>query len=102
MQQDSRSDLTEKSKAFQRNKREFSTTKPALQELLKELLYKGNTIGGKDPHKKKTQNNQENGKIIHTDNYFKCKWIKRTKRHRLAEWMKICACMPSHLPHHST
>ena len=53
MQQDSRSDLTEKSKAFQRNKREFSTTKPALQELLKELLYKGNTIGGKDPHKKK-------------------------------------------------
>ena len=56
----------------------------------------------KRPTQKKTQNNQENGKIIHTDNYFKCKWIKRTKRHRLAEWMKICACMPSHLPHHST
>ena len=31
--------------------REFSTTKPALQELLKELLYKGNTIEGKDLHK---------------------------------------------------
>ena len=25
----------------------------------------------------------------------------RAKRHRLAELMKTCACMLSHLPHHS-
>ena len=38
-QQASHSDLMEKSKAFQISKnREFSTTKPVLQQMLKELL----------------------------------------------------------------
>ena len=36
--------------------REFSTTKPALQQMLKELLYAGNTKEGKDLQKQ-TQNN---------------------------------------------
>ena len=36
--------------------REFSTTKPALQQMLKELLYAGNTGEGKDL-KRQTQNN---------------------------------------------
>ena len=31
--------------------REFSTTKPALQQMLKELLYAGNTREGKDLQK---------------------------------------------------
>ena len=31
--------------------REFSTTKPALQKILKELLYAGNTREGKDLQK---------------------------------------------------
>ena len=31
--------------------REFSTTKPALQQMLKELLYTGNTREGKDLQK---------------------------------------------------
>ena len=53
MQQDSRSDLTREIKSFpdKQKLREFSTTKSALQELLEELLYKGNTIEGKDLHK---------------------------------------------------
>ena len=36
--------------------REFSTTKTALQQMLKELLYMGNTREEKDPQKQ-TQNN---------------------------------------------
>ena len=36
--------------------REFSTTKPALQQMLKELLQAGNTREGKDLQKQ-TQNN---------------------------------------------
>jgi len=43
----------EKSKALQKKKkkREFSTIKPALQKMLKELLEAGNTREGKDLHK---------------------------------------------------
>ena len=49
------SDLMEKSKAFQDKQklREFSTTKPALQQMLKELLQAGNTREGKDLQKNK-------------------------------------------------
>ena len=36
--------------------REFSTTNPALQQMLKELLYAGNTREGKDLQKQ-TKNN---------------------------------------------
>ena len=44
----------EKSKDLQTGKslREFSTTKPALQQLLKELLLAENTREGKEPHKR--------------------------------------------------
>ena len=38
------------------NLREFSTTKPALQQMLKELLYVGNIREGKDLQKQ-NQNN---------------------------------------------
>ena len=62
--------------------REFSTTKPALQQLLKGLTQSGNTRKEKDLHTKKQQqnknpNNSENGNWnISINNYFKCKWIK--------------------------
>ena len=51
--------------------REFSTTKPTLQKILK-----GNTRERKDLQKQ-TQNNQENAsRNICINNYLKCKWIK--------------------------
>ena len=51
-QQDSPSDLLEKSKALQKSKlRELITIKLALQQMLKELLYEGNTREGKDVQK---------------------------------------------------
>ena len=37
-----------KTSTDKQKKREFSTTKPALQQMLKELLYTGNTREGKD------------------------------------------------------
>ena len=50
--------------------REFSTTKPTLQKILK-----GNTRERKDLQKQ-TQNNQENAnRNICINNYLKCKWI---------------------------
>ena len=56
--------------------REFSTTKPVLQQMLKELLQAGNTREEKDLQKQ-THYNKENGnRNIHIDNYLKCKWIK--------------------------
>ena len=36
--------------------REFSTTKPALQQMIKELLKAGNTREGKDQHKTNPNN----------------------------------------------
>ena len=55
--------------------RQFSITKPTLQQMLKELLQAGNTIEGKGLQNL-TQNN----------------WINTpAKRHRLAWWMKTCA-----------
>ena len=46
-QQDSPSDLIEKSKALQQKLREFSNAKPALKQMLKEHLQAGNTGEGK-------------------------------------------------------
>ena len=40
-----------KPKAFQTKLRKFSTIKPVLQQMLKELLQAGNTRGGKDLQK---------------------------------------------------
>ena len=56
--------------------REFSTTKPALQQMLKELLYTGSTKERK-ALQNQIQNNKVNGnRIIHINNYLECKWTK--------------------------
>ena len=69
--------------------REFSTTKPALQQILKELLQAGNT------EKEKTYNNKPK-KIKKTvvGIYISIITVNvnglnaPTKRHRLGEWMQ--------------
>ena len=51
--------------------REFSTTKPALQQMLKDLLYTGNT------EKVYKLNNKVNGNgIIFINNFLKYKWVE--------------------------
>ena len=51
--------------------REFSTTKSALQQILKELLQAGNTREEKNLQKQ-TNNKKENGNSnTHTNNYLK-------------------------------
>ena len=56
--------------------REFSTTKPALQQMLKGLIQSRNTREEKRSTKS-TPNNLENGnRNVYINNYFKCKWIK--------------------------
>ena len=60
--------------------REFSTTKPALQQTLKGLLQSRNTREEKRSTQS-TPNNLENGnRKIYINNYFKCKWIKCSKQ----------------------
>ena len=56
--------------------REFSTTKPALQQMLKKLLYAGNTREGKDLQKQTQNNSQNDNRNIQIDNYLQCEWIK--------------------------
>ena len=82
--------------------REFSTTKPALQQILKELLQAGNT------EKEKTYNNKPK-KIKKTvvGIYISIITVNvnglnaPTKRHRLGEWMQkqnpyICCLQETH------
>ena len=58
----------------------FSTTKPALQQML-------NTREGKDLQKQ-TQNNKENAnRKIYINNYFKCKWIKHSNQKTQTGWI---------------
>ena len=57
------------------NLREFNITKPALQQMLEELLYAVNTKEGKDLQKISPKHQENHNKIIH---YLKCKWIKCT------------------------
>ena len=53
--------------------REFSTTKPALQQMLKGLIYSRNTREEKRSTKS-TPNNLENGnRNVYINNYLKCK-----------------------------
>ena len=53
---------------------EFSTKKPALQQMLKDLLKTGNT---ERLYKHEPQNNKVNGNgTIPINNYFKCKWVE--------------------------
>ena len=82
--------------------REFRATKPALQQMLKELLWAGNKT-----RKRPTQNKPKTSKKMVIGSFI---WIitltvnglnAPTKRCRLAGWMKTCARMHLHLPHHS-
>ena len=54
--------------------REFSTIKPPLQQMLKELLQAGNTRKGKDLQKVNPK-------------YLKCKWIKCTNQKTQTGWV---------------
>ena len=56
--------------------KEFNTTKPAFQQMLKEFLQAGNTREGKNLQKQIQKNEQSCNRFIHIDNYLKCKWIK--------------------------
>ena len=62
--------------------REFSTTKPALQKMLKELLQAGNTREGKDLQKRNLNLN-----------YLKCKWIKFANEKTQTGWADENICM---------
>ena len=56
--------------------REFSTTKPALEQMLNGLIQSRNTREEKRSTKL-TPNSQKNDKgNIYINNYFKCKWVK--------------------------
>ena len=67
--------------------REFSTIKPAIQQMLKELLQVGNTKAEKDPQKQ-TQNNEWNGnRDIRINRYLKCKWVKYPNQKTQIGWM---------------
>ena len=82
--------------------REFSTTKPALQQMPKELLYAGNTREEKDLQKINRPKLRTCNRVIHVDNYLKCKWINKcTNQKTQTGWMKTCACMHFHLSYHS-
>ena len=60
----------------QKKLREFITTKPALQQILKGL-YIFNKYKRRKRSTKSTPNNYQNGnRNININNYFKCKWIK--------------------------
>ena len=54
--------------------REFTATKPALQQMLKDLLQTGNTekLYKREPHNSKLNGN---GTIL-INNYFKGKWVE--------------------------
>ena len=82
--------------------REFSTIKPALQQMLKELLYVENKR-----RKRPTENKPKIIKKMLIGSYISIIILNvnrlnaQTKRHRLVGWLKTCACMHFHLPHHS-
>ena len=81
--------------------REFSTIKPALQQMLKELLYVENKR-----RKRPTENKPKIIKKMLIGSYISIIILNvnrlnaQTKRHRLSGWMKTCAYMHFHL-HHS-
>ena len=98
--QDSHSDLIEKPKAFQTSKlRKFSTTKPALQYRLKELLLAEKARERKDIQKinPKTIRKMVRESYILTITINVNGLNAPTKRHRLAGWMKTCECMHFYL-----
>ena len=62
-----------KSFADKQKLREFSTTKPALQQMLKDILQTGNT---KRVYKLKPKNKVNGNGIILINNYLKHKWVE--------------------------
>ena len=90
------------------NLREFSTTKPALQQMLKELLRQ------ETQEKEKTYNNKQKttNKMV-TGTYISIITLNvnglnaPTKRHRLAEWIQkqdphICCLQETHFRRRDT
>ena len=74
--------------------REFSTTKPALQQMLKELLQVGNKRRKSPTLKKKKKTVQKTvNRIMHINNYLKCKWIKFTNQKTQTGWVYENLCM---------
>ena len=59
--------------------REPITTKPTLQQMLKERLYVQNTKG-KYLYKINPNNYENSNRVIHIYNYLNCKWIKCTNQ----------------------
>ena len=69
--------------------REFITSKPALQQMLKELLQAGNTREGKDLQKQtQTIKKMVIGTYMSIITLNVNGLIAPTKRHRLAEWIQ--------------
>ena len=69
---------------------------------------KGNSLSRKhEKRKRPTENKLKTIKKMLIGEYISIITLNvnglnaRAKRHRLAELMKTCACMLSHLPHHS-
>ena len=72
-----------KSFTEKQNLREFSTTKPALQQILKELFQSGNARERKDLQ----QINPIGNRIINIDNHLNCEWIKCTNQKTYTGWV---------------
>ena len=83
--------------------REFSTTKPALQQMLKNFSRQKTREGKVLP----TENKPRTIKKMVIRSYIPIITLNVNglnapiKRYRLAGWMKTCGCMHFHLPHHS-
>ena len=77
--------------------REFSTPKPALQQMLKELLQTGNTKEEKDLQKITQNKKTVIGLYISIITLNINRLNAPTKRHRPAGWMKTRACMHFHI-----
>ena len=87
-----------KSFAGKQKLREFTTTKPALPQMLKELLQAGNTSEGKDLHKINLKQFLKIKKTIVSYIWIitlKCKWIHVPTK-RQTGWVDENLCMYSH------
>ena len=60
--------------------REFSTTKPALQQMLKGPIQSRNTREEKRSTKSTPKYYENDNRNIYIKNYFKCKWIKHSNQ----------------------
>ena len=83
--------------------KEFSTTKPALQQ-----IAKGTSLGRKHKERKSpTENKPQAIKKLVIGSYILITILNvnglnaPTKKHGLTKQMKTCACMHFHLPHDS-